>query len=71
MTSAELLEQTCKWYGGCAMSVLEIENYPKSYKIDGFGMLREWIKKTQSITVGLLRLAAIEGKGDHVKHGPN
>ena len=53
------------------MSVLEIENYPKSYKIDGFGMLREWIKKTQSITVGLFRLAAIEGKGDHVKHGPN
>ena len=33
VTSAELLEQTCKWYGGCIMSALEIENHQKSYKI--------------------------------------
>ena len=33
VTSAELLEQTCKWYGGCIMSALERENHQKSYKI--------------------------------------
>ena len=39
--------------------------------LNGLGMLREWIKKTESITVGLLRLATREGKVDHVKHGLN
>lgn len=34
-------------------------------------MLREWIKKAQSVAVGLLKLAAREGKIDHVKHVPN
>ena len=40
-------------------------------ELDGLGMLREWIKRTQSITVGLLQLAARKGMVDHVKHGPN
>ena len=35
--------------------------------LDGLDMLREWVKKIQ-LTVGLLRLAAREGKVDHVKH---
>ena len=34
-------------------------------------MLREWIRKTQSITAGLLKVAAREGKVDHLKYGPN
>ena len=29
----ELFEQTCKWYGGFAMSVIEIENHQKNWKI--------------------------------------
>ena len=39
--------------------------------LDGVGMLREWIKKTHSITIGLLMLAAREGEVGHVNHGPN
>ena len=31
---AELLRQAWKWHGGCAVSVLEIENYQKSDKIE-------------------------------------
>ena len=34
-------------------------------------MLREWIKKAQFVAVGLSKLAAREGKIDHVKHVPN
>ena len=33
VTSAELLKQTCKQYGGCTMSVLKIENSQKSSEI--------------------------------------
>ena len=39
--------------------------------LDGSGMLREWTKKTQPITSGLLRLEDGEWMVDHVKHGSN